>query len=377
MSHRLAAGRAATPYSIVTEASWTTPVAVLCDNSVPMVGSPKVVPVIGGGQERPPIPTSPPASIARTGSRKARWSLSRHLTGYKPAPASIVSIGGKAPKWVLINDADPDDFYIAKLGSKNGRAETLTELFNNHLGSSLGFQMAHFGLARLDGGLYFVTKNFRTTGERLVHGSLMIEEVFGAKQETERIKASAEQSFYGVDFLKEVIDDFCSLGETGEADHVFSGFVEMLVFDALIGSMDRHAQNWGVLQTTSLPPKFRFSPIYDSARALMWGLPEQKLPSYADHESLFTKYITDSKPCIGPSLNHPKINHCNHFDLIQNLRDLYPHQTEKALRKISTSAGSIAGKLLKQFPYTHFLSALRRKLMLKLIYRRADLLRSL
>jgi hypothetical protein len=279
-----------------------------------------------------------------------------------------MSIGGKAPKWVLVDGADRYDFYIAKLGSVNGRAETITELFNNHLGSALGFPMAHFGIARLDDGLYFVTKNFRGPGERLVHGSLMVEELFVAKQETERISHKVEQSFYNVDFVKEVIVAFC--GE--DAHHVFEKFVQMLVFDALIGSMDRHAQNWGVLQTTSLPPRFRFAPIYDSARALLWLLPDSKLLRYDRDSGLLLKYVMDSKPCIGPTRNHPNINKCNHFDVIENLLSEYPHQTRQGLLKIPADIRPIVATLLGQFPYSRYLSALRRRLMLKLIAIRAD-----
>ena len=277
-------------------------------------------------------------------------------------------MGGKAPKWVLAQSDNPEDFYIAKLGATNGRAETFTELFNNQLGEALGFEMAHSGVARLDAELYFVTKNFRATGERLVHGSLMIEEVFGAKQETERINYKSEQSFYGVDFLKQVIEEFCK----NDAPPIFQKFVEMLIFDALIGSMDRHAQNWGVLQQTSLPERFRFAPIFDSARALLWSLPESKLMDYDKDETKLRGYVDASKPCIGPPRDHPKVNSCNHFDVAENLVRLYPHLVEAPLERVTAGVVTKASKLLDSFPYLRYLSAVRRKLMLKVLAIRAD-----
>jgi hypothetical protein len=322
-------------------------------------------------QERPPIPIDPPRRFRRVARRGKSWGLSRTMAGY--TVAADVGIGGKAPKWVLAHNSKKEDFYIAKLGSKNGRAETLTELFNNQLGQELGFEMAHSGLARLDGSLYFITRNFRSADERLVHGSLMIEEVFGTTRETERINPRLEQSFYSIDFLKEVIDHFCK----ADAASVFVKFVEMLIFDALIGSMDRHAQNWGVLQRTSLPERFRFSPIYDSARALLWSLPERKLLRYHQDGSLLSKYIDGSKPCIGPARNHPKVNNCSHFDVVQNLLDLYPHQTVAALSRIPADIETKAGKLLKQFPFDRLLSPLRRRLILKVLKQRADKLQQL
>ena len=291
--------------------------------------------------------------------------MTRTLSGYQ---ALMPSVGGKAPKWVLTREGNPEDFFIAKLGATNGRAETLTELFNNQLGEALGFEMAHSGIARLDSELYFLTKNFRATGERLVHGSLMIEEVFGAKQETERIHYKSEQAFYGVDFLKQVIEDFCK----HDATIVFGKFIEMLVFDALIGSMDRHAQNWGVLQQTSLPERFRFAPIFDSARALLWLLPEGKLMGYHKDETMLRRYIDASKPCIGPPRNHPKINACNHFDVVENLVEIYPHLLKVPLGKVSNGAVRHAARLLDSFPYRRYLSSVRRKLMLKVLEIRAD-----
>lgn len=287
------------------------------------------------------------------------------MAGYK---AEIPSVGGKAPKWVVTNQNDSNDFYIAKLGATNGRAETFTELFNNQLGEALGFEMAHSGVARLDTEIYFLTRNFRTLGERLVHGSLMIEEVFGAKQETERIHYRSEQAFYSIDFLEEVINAFCK----DDAQTVFGKFVEMLVFDALIGSMDRHAQNWGVLQQTSLPERYRFAPIFDSARALLWSLPEKKLWEYNGDEALLRRYIDASKPCIGPPRNHPKVNACNHFDVVENLVQRYPHQTREALEKVSGVTARKAAKLLDSFPYLRYFSAVRRRLILKVLAIRAD-----
>jgi hypothetical protein len=317
-------------------------------------------------QERPVVSTNPPIKFRRIASANKRWGLSRTLAGYK---AGMPSVGGKAPKWVLTSEYDPNDFYIAKLGATNGRAETFTELFNNQLGEALGFEMAHSGVARLDGDLYFLTRNFRAPGERLVHGSLMIEEIFGAKQETDRIHYKSEQSFYGVDFLRDVINAFCK----DDASTVFERFIEMLVFDALIGSMDRHAQNWGVLQQTRLPQRYRFAPIFDSARALLWLLPERKLVEYDTDVGQLRRYVDASKPCIGPPGNHPKVNACNHFDVVESLVPLYPHPMEAALAKVSsTRTTRVAGKLLDSFPYFRYLSALRRKLMLRVLKIRAD-----
>jgi hypothetical protein len=295
-------------------------------------------------QERIAPPTLIPTRFRRVAKRGRNWHLSRSIRGYGVQLDS--GVGGQATKWVLkkklkgadgkdlFNEGkqlfDTDDFYIAKFGNKNGRIEIFSELFNNQLGSRLGFEMAHSGLARLDEHLYFVTKSFRSR-EDLIHGSLMIEQVLEAKSATQDVNPKQEQEFYSVDFLRDVIFDYC--GEDGE--EVFQGFIDMMVLDALIGSMDRHAQNWGVLKSQTIAAdgkqRCRFSPIYDSARALLWDLPEGKLLLGDLDINELQRYVEKSKPCIGPPRNHPKVNKCNHFDFLKSLLELFPHQNTQVL----------------------------------------------
>lgn len=283
-------------------------------------------------------------------------------------------IGGKAPKWVLQGPNGRDDFYIVKFGAKNGPVEVLTELFNNELGRLLTFEMAHSGIARLDEHLYFVTRNFRR-GEMLVHGSLIVAAVLNEREEVlETIRPAVEQDFYGVDYIYQAIRDY-----TGrDADAIFQQFVDMLVFDALIGSADRHPKNWGVLR----PEKddlgtagFRLAPLFDSAQALLWDHPEGKLLLLdADSDSLL-RYVHSSRPCIGPAKPHPKINGCNHFELFSNLCELYPHQTAEAFARIADKdVARIARRLLGKFPYKRGFSSLRKRVIVKVLRLRSDLL---
>jgi hypothetical protein len=70
---------------------------------------------------------------------------------------------------------------------------------------------------------------------------------------------------YVIDLVKNIVYQVCNK----DADDVVMALVEMFVFDALIGSMDRHPRNWGVLRTATLPEKYEFAPLYDSAKALL------------------------------------------------------------------------------------------------------------
>jgi hypothetical protein len=141
--------------------------------------------------------------------------------------------------------------------------------------------------------------------------------------------------------------------------------------------MDRHAQNWGVLQTTTEPGRRRLAPIFDSARALFWDIPDGRLRRYETNEGLFLKYIENSNPCIGPEPNHPKINECNHFDLAENLMKLYPHQTTLGLRKIPSDTAPETVRILRGFPFENAFSSVRKRLILRILNTRAARLRQI
>jgi serine/threonine protein kinase HipA of HipAB toxin-antitoxin module len=42
---------------------------------------------------------------------------------------------------------------------------------------------------------------------------------------------------------------------------LFSGFIGIMIFDALVGETDRHEENWGILKYQDY---YQISPLYDN-----------------------------------------------------------------------------------------------------------------
>jgi hypothetical protein len=280
---------------------------------------------------------------------------------------------GAATKYVLRTDDTSRPEYLVKYPQKlNGRRETYTEFFINQLGAALGLPMAHSGLVLLDGTAAFLTRIFTPSDETLIHGSLIIEDCFKKQnsvddKELDKIKRRAEQEFYSIDFVADVLKTFC--GQDFPA--VFPTFVEMLVFDALVGSMDRHSQNWGVLATAVEPVRYRFAPIFDSSRALLWNLDETQIEKLSKSEYALMRYINFARPCMGPVRNHPLVNKCNHFNFVINLVELYPEIATKVVLKLSNTVDAIGAKLVRKFPFDRAFSSARKRLILKILGMRA------
>ncbi|MFN9368661.1 MAG: hypothetical protein ACK6CT_07815 [Planctomycetia bacterium] len=104
------------------------------------------------------------------------------------------------------------------------------------------------------------------------------------------------------------------------ADEVVAGFVEMLLFDAIVGNNDRHPANWGVVTSTRTKVRPRFSPIFDTARGLFWNADEQFIRArLADPEAL-AAYVAHSRPQV----SWDGQNNLNHFDLLRSISETYP-----------------------------------------------------
>jgi hypothetical protein len=280
---------------------------------------------------------------------------------------------GNATKWVLRTDSAVDPQYLVKYPQKFGEQETYTEFFINQLGSALGFRMAASGLLRLDGVLAFLTRIFTSPKETLRHGSLVIEDYYKEEKALDRVRRKEEQAFYSIDFVAELLEIF--VGE--DFDDVFPRFIEMLIFDALIGSMDRHAQNWGVLESLTKPARYRFAPIFDSARALLWSMDEEQVRELSQSTQAFDAHINRARPCLGPKRHHLKNNRCNHFDFVGNLLMLFPGPTESAIRSVPHNVAQKTHALLRRFPFQRVFSNARKQLIVRILSARGDRLREI
>lgn len=305
-----------------------------------------------------------PSVFNRIAKRGVNWDLPRKFRNYRASSQHEMALGGAATKCYLsISGGGRVGTYIAKFADKNAEIETYTELFNNQLGVALGFDMAHSGIAMLDGVLHFLSRSFfRGEDEALIHGSLMVEQLGLAKEdEMAHVKtAHQQQGIYDISFVEIVIKEFCGT----DAQSVFEQFLTMLVFDALIGSMDRHPRNWGVIRPSKEPVQFRLAPIYDSARALLWDFTDAKVGSILKNQAEFKRYVMRSSPRIGlPG----KKTRCNHFELICHIAQNGNPFIIKAIKNIPSCAVGLASELLHKWPFSTVFNGERKRAIMLII----------
>lgn len=208
--------------------------------------------------------------------------------------------------------------YIAKVGHKHYPIESITEYLLNQLGAAFGLKMAESDLGAINysgrSQIRFFSKYFLNKNEQLVHGAdiyaaylnddQIINQIEVAKMEKELI--TVQEAKKALEYLypqnPELITEYCKL----------------LLFDALVGNNDRHFYNWGCVESVT-GEYVKFSPIYDTARGLLWNISDNDLIKWQGNPSLKTakleKYVCKSQPKIG----WDNEKNLNHFELIKLL----------------------------------------------------------
>jgi hypothetical protein len=227
------------------------------------------------------------------------------LHSYTLDKVDFLSITGDAPKdFVTDREYRPGHrarrerrvSYIAKVGSKFYPNESIVEQFITRIGQQFDLRIADSKLRIINNQVRFMSKYFLNRhSEQLTHGAEIFELCLGKENYAELAEQKIEREYFSFQMAEEAIKEAFPSFEK----KIIPGFVEMLTFDALIGHNDRHPYNWGVVVPISKKYAPYFSPVFDTARALFWNIPERRLQKYFTNSASLEAYIKGCKPPLG------------------------------------------------------------------------------
>jgi hypothetical protein len=247
----------------------------------------------------------------------------------------FLSVMGDAPKDFVTDKEDriaarkksfPFSSYIAKVGSKFYPVESVVEQLITVIGECYGINIANSKLRIVEGQVRFMSKYFLRKNEQLTHGAEILALSLGKEEYEELEKEKRESEYFTFQMVCEAITNAFS----EDANDIIAGLIQMLAFDVLIGHNDRHPYNWGVVVPLEKSKRRRFSPIYDTARALFWNVPESRVRQMLTDQSQLDVYI---KKCEPPFCwdNRQHIDFFELIGLIWNERPTYRHKIETFL----------------------------------------------
>lgn len=283
----------------------------------------------------------------------------------KIGPASVYTISDWSIKdWMqtigtrdkfFVEDPETNKQYYFKESISKYPSEFWSEIIASKLGQHLGFNMLDYNVGIHNETLGCLCESMiDQKHQELEHGIGLI------KRSNANFHITERPEIYFKDVIKSLKTN----------DFIYK-FLQIMVFDALIGNQDRHSENWAVIRTlhgqniskhnnwgvkwwynqyqksglklNQLPFKnlflnllhkenmlnISFAPIYDSGSSLGRELAESKIESYLKNEAKIIKYIDN-----GVSEIRWESDKINHFELLQLIMKEYNSEIKEILKEV-------------------------------------------
>jgi len=207
--------------------------------------------------------------------------------------------------------------YIAKTARKWYPTESVMEYALNRMGEVWGMRMAKSRLVWAGGQVRFLSRYFLSSPcLELVHGADILADHLNDEAFVKAIEfEDRERELNSVQLFGEALRSVFPQHQ----QVLLADFCRLLLFDALVGNNDRHFYNYGVVRdvTGRMPPYF--SPIYDTARALLWNEPEAKLLALHKQPGRIDAFLSRYAKGSRPKLGWEGERNINHFDIVRLL----------------------------------------------------------
>jgi hypothetical protein len=168
---------------------------------------------------------------------------------------------------------------------------------------------------------------------------------------------------------------------------LLSYWAGVLAFDTVIGNVDRHPENWGVVAPTDFGKesrkdvlvKGRLSPAFDNGTAMSYEQPEEHFARYNDERYAlrYLKKARRAKHHMRWSLEEK--GNLNFYDFMRRFVQEYPHTKEAVLRRLQYTEEDLRARLggLQAIPVNEGcrLTPQRLDFTLKLVMMRTSLLK--
>ncbi len=229
--------------------------------------------------------------------------------------------GASEKKWLINPITKQKGIFKFPKGVDIGKptGEYWAEKIASQLAEILDIECAKVDIGTFNGRVGSMSYMILNNDEELIEGIQYITNIYKEYDQDKFVDYGTGEP-YSINMILQ------SIKETGLGDK----FLDIPIFDALIGNSDRHHSNWGIVKN-KVNGNIRISPLYDNGSSLCSLIDEKDALDFLKDKMRFESLI------FGKSISMIRwktAKRIRHFELIEHIKNEYFNETLPLVEKI-------------------------------------------
>lgn len=229
---------------------------------------------------------------------------------------------GRSAKVWLINE-QTKEIGLFKFTKSEKTTEHISEKLASDLARLLGLECAKIEIGIYEsriGSMSYLINNDR---EILVEGIYLVNKHY-PNYDPYTLYDVVNKEYYSLEIILNSLSEY----------NIRNEFLEIVVFDFLIGNTDRHQNNWAVLRHDN---NIRICPMYDSGSSLCCYLEEESIDSFLGKDKVRFESMVNSKSKSRIRVNKKIKKEPTHLEVLQYIKQHYNECIEDLINVINKS----------------------------------------